>query len=253
MSVFFYSRQGTFIHKLDPRAKLACLLLLFTAAAAASSLAALCLITVSLLLMFFASKSLRSLARMGPLFIFTGLMTFLLWMLFYEGKDVLAGFGPIVIYKGAATGSAINTLRFISMLLSGLLYLSVASLEDLSDAMILSGVPYKVAFTVSLSFRLVLIFVSTGYTIVEAQKVRGNNAEKGTVVKRIKAYVPLLIPLIINGIKKAETLTYALESKGFSPDNKIDIREKHSFKIWDTAAILLSAAVAACAIASGLK
>jgi energy-coupling factor transport system permease protein len=251
MSVFFYSRKDTFLHQMDPRAKLACLLLLFTASAAASSFTALCLIAASLLLLFFASKSFGSLARMGPLFAVIGLMTFLLWMLFYEGKDVLISLGPVVIYKGAAKCSAINTLRFISMLLSGLLYLSVASLEDLSDAMILSGVPYKVAFTVSLSFRLVLIFVSTGYTIVEAQKVRGNNAEKGGVLKRINAYVPLLIPLIINGIKKAETLTYALESKGFSPDNKIDIRDKHSMKITDAAVMLLLLAAAVAAIAAG--
>ena len=250
MSVFFYKRHDTFLHGLDPRAKLGALAMLFIASAFASSLAVLAALAVFLLGMFFISKSADSLRRMGPLFLIIGAMTFMLWALFYDGTEVLFSAGPVVIYKGALSSSAVYTLRFISMLLAGLLYLSTASLEDLSDALILTGVPYKVAFTISLSFRLVLIFVSTGYTIVEAQKVRGNNAEQGGILKRIKAYVPLLIPLIINGIKKAETLTLALESKGFSPNNRVDIREKYSMKLKDMAVMLLLIAAAAAAIAA---
>ena len=250
MSIFFYSRQNTLLHDLDPRTKLAGLILLFIASAAASSLSVLTLLVVVFISMFYVSKSMRSLARMGSLFLTIAFMTLLLWTLFFDGTETAFSMGPVIIYKGAFARAAVNTLRFINMLLAGLLYLSVASLEDMSDALILTGVPYKVAFTISLSFRLVLIFVSTGYTIVEAQKVRGNNADKGGIIKRINSYAPLLIPLIINGIKKAETLTLALESKGFSPDNKINLKEKHRFKISDTVAIVLLIAVAAASIAA---
>ena len=251
MSVFFYVRQDTFLHSLDPRAKLGSLVFLFIASAFASSLTVLAALCASLIALFFISKSTNSLKRMGALFAIIGAMTFILWMLFYEGTEIAFIIGPITVYKGAAASSAVYMLRFMNMLLAGLLYLSTASLEDLSDALILNRVPYKIAFTISLSFRLVLIFVSTGYNIVEAQKVRGNNAEKGGIWKRIKAYVPLLIPLIINGIKKAETLTLALESKGFSPNNKIDLREKHILKSSDIAVMILLAVITAVAIAIG--
>jgi len=157
-----------------------------------------------------------------------GCATFILWVLFYSGPP-----GGASVYAGAMS------LRFIDMLLAGLLFLSITSLEEFSAGLILLGVPYPVAFTVSLSFRLVIVFIAAGFTIVEAQKVRGNTVERGSVIKRIKAYAPLLVPLILNGIKKAETLTLALESKGFSPGNKIQIKDRYRMKISDWVALLL--------------
>jgi energy-coupling factor transport system permease protein len=251
MSIFFYSRQDTFFHAIDPRVKLGSLVFLFIASAFCSSVTVLAMLAASFLAMFYASKSMGSLNRMWPVFLITGASTFLLWIFFYEGSEIIFSMGPVHIYKGAVDSASVYTLRFLDMLLAGLLYLSIASIEDLSDALILNKVPYKVAFTISLSFRLVLIFVSTGFTILEAQKVRGNNTEKGGVLKRISSYAPLMIPLIINGIKKAETLTLALESKGFSPDNRMDLREKHVLKPSDIAVMFLLAAVTAAAIALG--
>jgi len=134
------------------------------------------------------------------------------------------------------------------MLLCGILFLSITPLEEFSDGLILMGVPYRVAFAVSLSFRLVQVFVSTGFMIVEAQKIRGNDVEKGGLFSRMKAYAPLLIPLILNGIKKAETLVPALESKGFAPDNKIDIKGKYRIKPTDIKALVLVALFTAAAL-----
>jgi energy-coupling factor transport system permease protein len=251
MNIFFYKKEDTFIHNLDPRAKMLALIFIFTAAAAAGNLLIPLLITVSLLAMFFSARAMDSLRRMAAMFLIIAAMTFALWVVFYEGGEKLFELGPIAIYKGAIMFAFMASVRFINLLLAGLLYLSVASLEDMSDSLILFGIPYSVAFTISLSFRLVIVFVSTGFAIVEAQKVRGNNPENGGFIKRIGSYVPLLIPLIINGIKKAETLTLALESKGFSPKNKIDMTGKHRFKATDLMVVLLTMAVAAAAIAAG--
>ncbi len=65
---------------------------------------------------------------------------------------------------------------------------------------------------------------------MEAQKVRGNNVQEGSIIKRIRAYSPLLVPLILNAVKKAETLTLALESKGFSPHNKISLKGRYKMR-----------------------
>jgi energy-coupling factor transport system permease protein len=157
--------------------------------------------------------------------------TFILWVLFYrpvEGAENANG----------VMHAAVMTLRFIAMLLAGIFFLSVTALEDFSNGLMLLKVPYAAAFAVSLSFRLVNTFISTGFLIVEAQEARGNDATRGNIIKRMKAYVPLLVPLILNGIKKAETLNLALESKGFSPQNKPDISGRYKMKAIDTAALL---------------
>jgi len=237
MSVFFYTKKDTFLHSLDPRVKIAGLLLAFGAAVAAGGIALMLVLLAVLLGLFAAAKSLSSLRKMAALFVLIGIMTFVLWLIFYDGTDLLGSLGPIRIYRDSVHYAAAMSLRFVNMLMAGLLFLSVTSLEDFCDGLILLGVPYRVAFTLSLSFRLVIIFTATGHTIVEAQKVRGNDVEEGGILKRIRAYVPLLVPLILNGIKKAETLTLALESKGFAPDNRIDIRGKYKMSARDAAAL----------------
>jgi energy-coupling factor transport system permease protein len=91
---------------------------------------------------------------------------------------------------------------------------------------------------------------------VEAQKMRGNDVTKGGLMKRIGAYAPLIIPLVINGIRKAETLVLALESKGFSPSKKPDMKGRYSLKPSDLAAgaaIFFAAAAAAALKIYGIK
>jgi energy-coupling factor transport system permease protein len=252
MSYFFYKKQDTFLHRLDPRTKIVSLLLLFTIAAATREIYIQIVFMLSLIALFFASRSTGSLRRMGTLFGTIAFMTFILWLFFYDGRVKMFSAGPVVIYKGAFYFSALFALRFVNLLLSGLLFLSVASIEDFSDSLVLFGVPYGVAFTFSLSFRLVTVFATAGSAIVEAQKVRGNDPDRGGILSRIRSYVPLLIPLIINGIKKAEILTLALESKGFSPGNKINLKGKYAFTAYDALVICAMFALSAAAIAAAL-
>ncbi|HNR86768.1 MAG TPA: energy-coupling factor transporter transmembrane component T [Spirochaetota bacterium] len=225
MSVFFYTRGASPLHRLDPRAKITLLATVFAALSIAGHPVVMTAALIVLIALFALARSMASLRRMGPLFALIGAVTFGLWMLFYDGPL------PPAHYAGAMS------LRFMALLLAGLLFLSVTSLEEFTAGLIMMGLPYPVAFTVSLSFRLVIVFVATGHTIVEAQKVRGNDVTRGSVPARIRGYVPLLIPLILNGIKKADTLTLALESKGFSPGNRIRISDRYRLRGADVIAI----------------
>jgi len=241
MSVFLYRQRDTFLHRLDPRVKIAGLIWLFFAAVLAADLVTVTGLLVLVFALFLMAESMDNMLRMALLFLLVTGMTFALWAVFYGPAG--AGTGRRMVYAG------LMSVRFLCMLVSGLLFLSITPLEGLSNGLVLLKIPYSVAFTVSLSFRLVNIFVSTGFLIVEAQKVRGNDATRGNIIKRLKAYAPLMVPLIINGIKKAETLTLALESKGFSPENKIDISGRYKLATADIAVLLvlaISAAVIAC-------
>lgn len=248
MSLFLYRRQKTLMHDLDPRVKLLSLALLFISATVSSSAISGAVVCGILFMLFFLSRSFYALKKMAGLLAMIAFMTVILWLIFYKGTTSLTDLKFITLYKGAPEYAARMALKFLNMLLCGILFLSITPLEEFSDGLILMGVPYRVAFAVSLSFRLVQVFVSTGFMIVEAQKVRGNDVEKGGLVSRVKAYAPLLIPLILNGIKKAETLVPALESKGFAPDNKIDIKGKYCIKQGDIRALVLVALFTAASL-----
>lgn len=153
----------------------------------------------------------------------------------------------MIFYKGELTDDIykkINyagflTLRLLNMLLAGLLFLCITSFEDFSYGLLLFGFPYPVAFTILLSFKLVDSFMNSAFLIVEAQKARGNDITKGNIFKRIKSYTPLVIPLILTGIKKAQNLVLALETRGFSPKNKINLDGKYKIKISDIIFLIL--------------
>jgi ABC-type cobalt transport system, permease component CbiQ and related transporters len=234
MSVFFYTKRDSFFHKLDPRTKILALAAFFAIIAFANNLYVLLGFLGIIIIFFYAAKSLSNFGKMAGLFGIIGITTFILWLLFYHGPQ-----GRAFIFAAAMS------LRFIDLLLVGLLLLSITSLEEFSAGLMLLGMPYPVAFALSLSFRLVIVFIATGFTIVEAQKVRGNNVQEGSIIKRIRAYSPLLVPLILNAVKKAETLTLALESKGFSPCNKISLKGRYKMRMADW--IVLAVCVGAVA------
>ena len=247
MSAFFFNNQDSPLHRLDPRVKITGLILFCMLAVAGESLSQLGLMLALLLSLFLLSGSGGNLKKMTGFFMLIAGMTFVMWILFYRSEEKLWAWGNLTVYSGAASHAAWMSLRFLNMLLSGLLFLSITSIEDFYGGMIIMKTPYPFAFAVSLSFRLVMVFMSSAFTIVEAQKIRGNDITQGGIIKRLKAYAPLIVPLILTGIKKAETLTLALESKGFSPQNKMDFTGKYHLRTLDKwcLCIMLSAGIAA--------
>jgi energy-coupling factor transport system permease protein len=242
MSVFFYTKKGSFFHKLDPRTKILALAAFFAIIAFANNLYVLLGFLEIIMAFFYAAKSLSNIGKMAGLFGTIGITTFILWLLFYHGPQ-----GRAFIFAAAMS------VRFIDLLLVGLLLLSITSLEEFSAGLMLLGTPYPLAFALSLSFRLVIVFIATGFTIVEAQKVRGNNVQEGSIIKRIRAYSPLLVPLILNAVKKAETLTLALESKGFSPHNKISLKDRYRMRPRDWIVLAACAGAVASMIVMKIK
>jgi energy-coupling factor transport system permease protein len=246
MSVFFYRDSGSPLHGFDPRTKISGVLLLFAAITLLDRAAVLAGMLAALVGLLALARSLANLRKMAVLFLLIGATTFILWIFFYQGPEKVRLLAGLSVARGAPGHAALLSLRFLDLLLAGLLFLSIISLEDLSAGLILLGVPYPAAFALSLSFRLVIVFAATGATIVEAQKVRGNDVERGSLLRRIKAYAPLLIPLIMNGLKRVETLRAALESKGFSPRNRIRIGDKFGMRWKDW--LVLAAASAGLAL-----
>ena len=56
--------------------------------------------------------------------------------------------------------------------------------------------------------------------IIRAQKARGADFETGGLIKRAKAFVPILIPLIISSIRRAEELAFAMNSRCYEGSKK---------------------------------
>jgi energy-coupling factor transport system permease protein len=83
-----------------------------------------------------------------------------------------------------------------------------------------SHIPYEFCFAFTTAVRFVPVLAEEAQTIMDAQKARGLELEKGNFLKRIRNYIPILIPLIISAIRRSLELAEAMESRAWGAIQK---------------------------------
>lgn len=116
---------------------------------------------------------------------------------------------PLVIY------SATLAFRFIVLMSSFSIFFLTTSPDDLSLALQQSHIPYEFCFAFTTAIRFVPVLATEAQTIMDAQKSRGLELEKGNYLKRIRNFIPILIPLIVGAIRRSLELAEAMESRAF--------------------------------------
>jgi energy-coupling factor transport system permease protein len=112
------------------------------------------------------------------------------------------------------------TLRFVVLIESFSVFFLTTSPDHLGLALEESRVPYEFAFAFTTAVRFVPVLAEEAQTIMDAQKARGLELEKGNLMKRIRNYVPVLIPLIVSAIRRSLELAEAMESRAWGATKK---------------------------------
>ena len=116
--------------------------------------------------------------------------------------------------------AAAMTLRFIVLVESFSVFFLTTSPDHLGLALEQSRVPYEFSFAFTTAVRFVPVLAEEAQTIMDAQKARGLELEKGNFMKRIRNYVPVLIPLIVSAIRRSLELAEAMESRAWGATKK---------------------------------
>jgi energy-coupling factor transport system permease protein len=112
--------------------------------------------------------------------------------------------------------------------------------DELSQALIQMGVGFEFAFAMSMSMRYVPTLGEEAYAIMDAQRARGVELDKGNLLTRVRNIVPIIVPLIIVSIRRALSVAESMESRGFgASENRTYIYEL-SFRRRDWALSVLS-------------
>jgi energy-coupling factor transport system permease protein len=111
--------------------------------------------------------------------------------------------------------SASLAFRFIVLMSSFSIFFLTTSPDDLSLALQQSHIPYEFCFAFTTAIRFVPVLATEAQTIMDAQKSRGLELEKGNFLKRIRNFIPILIPLIVGAIRRSLELAEAMESRAF--------------------------------------
>jgi len=116
--------------------------------------------------------------------------------------------------------SAAMTLRFVVLVESFSVFFLTTSPDHLGLALEQTHVPYEFSFAFTTAVRFVPVLAEEAQTIMDAQKARGLELEKGNFLKRIRNYVPVLIPLIVSAIRRSLELAEAMESRAWGATKK---------------------------------
>ncbi len=202
------------VHNLDPRMKFIYVIIVFAVAIIFSSmipLVSLFLMQVPFVMLARVQKQwLRSLrgAMFLALFIFSiNIAT----NFFTQGYTLNAK-----NIEDAAT----MTMRFLVLVESFSVFFLTTSPDHLGLALEQSKIPYEFSFAFTTAVRFVPVLAEEAQTIMDAQKARGLELEKGNFLKRIRNYVPVLIPLIVSAIRRSLELAEAMESRAWGATKK---------------------------------
>ncbi|HVP92494.1 MAG TPA: energy-coupling factor transporter transmembrane component T [Acidobacteriota bacterium] len=117
-------------------------------------------------------------------------------------------------------GAAAMTMRFVVLVESFSVFFLTTSPDHLGLALEQTHIPYEFCFAFTTAVRFVPVLAEEAQTIMDAQKARGLELERGNFLKRIRNYIPILIPLIISAIRRSLELAEAMESRAWGATKK---------------------------------
>jgi energy-coupling factor transport system permease protein len=217
LNLFLYVDRGTWIHRLDPRTKLAsamaftCVCLCFNHPAWTAGVAA------GIAAVGVGCGATLNFWRLRYVLFLLFAFSVLMWPFFVRGETLWWSWGPLALTREAILYGLAMGLRLVTFVCLGLVFLSTTRNEELTNGLIRLGLPYPLAFAVSMALRLVPTFVGVGATIIEAQMSRGLDLKEGNILRRLGQFIPQAVPLFIYAIHQTNQLAMALESRGFDP------------------------------------
>jgi energy-coupling factor transport system permease protein len=149
---------------------------------------------------------------------------------------------------GALESTVALTLRFIVLIESFSVFFLTTSPDHLGLALEQTHVPYEFVFAFTTAVRFVPVLAEEAQTIMDAQKARGLELERGNFLKRIRNYIPILIPLIVSAIRRSLELAEAMESRAWgATKNRTNLYVLKMHR-GDIAMIIITAGILATAI-----
>ena len=160
---------------------------------------------------------LKSLKPIVPIIIFTAILN----LFFIRTGDVLVHFKFIKITYDGVDTAVFMIIRIICLIVGSSLLTYTTSPIALTDAIerLLSPLKkiklpvHELAMMMTIALRFIPTLIEETDKIMSAQKARGADMETGSLIQRAKALVPILIPLFVSSIRRAEELALAMECR----------------------------------------
>lgn len=223
-----YFVANSFVHKLDARAKILLLIYLIVLIFISKNVVSLLLAVVLTLLVMMSSGIpirlyFKNIKVIIPIIVFTAILN-----VFYTktGVPLLPDDFFLQVYSGGLLRAGFMAVRVLLLILVSSALTYTTTPNDLTDAIERLLKPLSViglreaVHTMSMMMTIALRFIPTLIEetdkIMNAQKARGADLESGGIIKKVKALLPILIPLLISAVRRAYELAEAMECRCYN-------------------------------------
>ena len=249
-----YYPQKSFVHRMDPRAKIVLMIAYIVAIFVADNFFGLAAVTLFLIVtVIFSRVPFGSVLRSVKMILFLIIFTAILNLFFYstEGVHLIWQWGILALSWESIVNMIFLAFRlFLLVMGTSILTLTTAPVE-LTDGIesLLKPLKYikfpvhELALIMSIALRFIPTLMDETNRIIAAQKARGADFETGGLIKRAKAMIPVLIPLLVSAFRRAEELGDAMDARCYSGAKGRTKYKKLTFTWRDLAATLVVAAL----------
>lgn len=235
LEAFRFRRRTSIIHRLDPRVKGFYVLAVTILAVLYYTVEAMLTIFLSVIPLILAARVQRE------------------WIRSLRGASILTVFIVAVNLASGFLGAGFkltwDTILFsLSMGLRFIVFTSAFSVffltttpEDLGLALEKLRIPYDYCFAFSSAIRFVPDLALEIQSVIDAQRSRGLELEKGGFLRRIRNYIPILVPVFVRSFTRSIELAEAMESRGYgASDRRTSLYELRMGKIDYLASTLIA-------------
>lgn len=216
-----YYNANSFVHKTDPRIKILLLIAYIVAVFLAGNFLSLAAVLLFLIIaVMFSSVPIGSVLRSIKAIFFLILFTAVLNVLFHVRSETDTVYFWVITKEGLLSAAFLASRLILLVTGSSLLTLTTTpvsltdGLESLLKPLALIKFPvHELALIMSIALRMIPTLANETDRIICAQKARGADFESGNIISRLKALVPVLIPLIISALRRADELGDAMDAR----------------------------------------
>ena len=216
-----YLPGDSFLHKLDPRTKIMAVVVYMISLFVVNNFWGLgAMLVLSLAIVLISRIPLRFFFRGIKAIVFIVLLTVILQMFMTPGESLVElGFLKITkegVHQAVFMGTRLVLLVSVTSILT-LTTTPIAltdGIENLLKPFQKVGVPaHELAMMMTIALRFIPTLVEETDKIMKAQAARGANFDSGNIVEKVKALVPLLVPLFLSAFQRADELAIAMEAR----------------------------------------
>ncbi|GGB07670.1 energy-coupling factor transporter transmembrane protein EcfT [Macrococcus hajekii] len=242
-----YVPMDSFVHRLDPRMKLLFVFLMTIIIFFANNVVTYAVLILIVLITLYLAKLKLSfvLGGLKPILLLL-IFTLVMHIFWTKGGGTLFSLSFITVDRNGVEQGIFITLRFVLIIFLTTIMTLTTSPISLTDAIETLFRPLKkiripvheLALMMSIALRFIPTLMDETQKVMRAQMSRGSDMTTGNVMKRLKALVPLLVPLFVSAFKRAEDLAVAMEVRGYRGDINRTKYRRLNWQMTDTLTLL---------------